>query len=95
MNRFIVIVVLFFSSQIFAQTDTLAIKIKAKIVSATDHKVISGVTVINKTTSTTTVSDENGNFELITHPNDVLFFSHIAYTFLKMEVTPNWIAYSN
>jgi len=95
MNRVIIVLVLFFGCQVFAQSDTLAIKIRAKIVSATDHKVISGVTVINKTTSTTTVSDENGNFELLAHPNDVLFFSHIAYSFLKIEATSSWIATSN
>ncbi|MEY2703937.1 MAG: hypothetical protein RLY43_2576 [Bacteroidota bacterium] len=92
MNRISVVILLLFSYQVFAQTDSLAVKIKAKLVSVTDHKAISGVTVINKTSSLTTVSDENGNFELLTHPNDVLFFSHIAYSFLKIEATPVWIA---
>lgn len=95
MNRFVVVLLLFFGCQVFAQSDSLAIKINAKIVSATNHKTISGVTVINKTASTTTVSDENGNFQLIAHPNDVLFFSHIAYSFLKLEVTSSWLATIN
>lgn len=92
MNRFIVIVVLFFSSQIFAQTDTLAVKIKAKIVSVSDSNGISGVTIINKTTSKTTVSDENGSFELMVQPYDLLFFSHISYESRKIEVDAVWLA---
>ena len=95
MNRISVVILLLFSYQVFAQTDSLAVKIKAKLVSVTDHKAISGVTVINKTSSLTTVSDENGNFELLTHPNAVLFFSHTAYSFLKIEATPVWIATLN
>lgn len=95
MNRILVVFLFFFSFQIFAQTDSLAVKVKAKLISVANHQAVSGVTVINKTSSTTTVSDENGNFELVVHPNDVLFFSHIAYNYLKIEATTSWIATLN
>lgn len=94
MNRFIVVIVILFGCKVYAQTDSLAVKIKAKLVSVTDHKAISGVTVINKTSSLTTISDDNGIFEILVQPNDVLFFSHISYEFLKFDVSPAWLTSS-
>ena len=64
MNRFVVVLLLFFGCQVFAQSDTLAIKIRAKIVSATDllDEIISAVICL---TSNSKIKPVFLNFECL------------------------------
>ncbi len=39
---------------------------------------VPNVHIVNKTSKTGTISDENGLFEIIIKENDVLFFSHLT-----------------
>lgn len=91
MKNLLFVLFLMVSFGIHAQNDTLAIKIKAKISSGVSKKEIAGVTVINKTKSITSVSDDAGFFEMLVSPSDQLFFSHISYENVKLEITQNWI----
>lgn len=91
MKNLFCVLFLIVSFGIHAQNDTLAVKIKAKISNGVSKKDIAGVTVINKTKSITSVSDDAGFFEILVSPSDLLFFSHISYENVKLEITQNWI----
>ena len=91
MKNLVYFLFLMLSWETWAQTDTTTIKIKAKIINTSSKKEISGVTVINKTKTITTVSDDHGNFEIVASLNDVLFFSHLAYEHTKVEVSSTWL----
>ena len=95
MKNLIYILFLFVSFAVKGQNDSLAVKIKAKIVNSVSKNSITGVTIINKTKSITSVSDENGFFEIVVSPNDVLFFSHISYEYAKIDVTNTWLNLKN
>ncbi|WP_396188940.1 carboxypeptidase-like regulatory domain-containing protein [Flavobacterium sp.] len=91
MKNLVYFLFLMLSCGTWAQTDTTTIKIKAKIINSSSKKEIAGVTVINKTKTITTVSDDHGNFEIVASLNDVLFFSHLAYEHTKVEVSSTWM----
>jgi TonB family protein len=61
--------------------------VRGKVVSAEDGLGLPGVNVLIKGTSTGTVTDVNGDFELVTNdPNQTLVFSFIGLKALEMSI---------
>jgi TonB family protein len=66
---------------------TVSNLVRGKVISGEDGSALPGVNVIIKGTSTGTVTDANGNFELITNdPNQTLVFSFIGLQALEMTI---------
>jgi TonB family protein len=66
---------------------TVSNLVRGKVVSGEDGSALPGVNVIIKGTSTGTVTDANGNFELVTNdPNQTLVFSFIGLHALEMTI---------
>lgn len=75
----------------YGQSD---ITIRGKVVSATDQSELIGVNVLLKGTSSGTITDVDGNFQLKVSPNATLVFSYIGYNDLELNLTPGKTQYT-
>ena len=75
----------------YGQSD---ITIRGKVVSATDQSELIGVNVLLKGTSSGTITDVDGNFQLKVAPNATLVFSYIGYNDLELNLTPGKTQYT-
>ncbi|MFC2137038.1 SusC/RagA family TonB-linked outer membrane protein [Bacteroidota bacterium] len=76
---------LVFSIASFAVSQSNTLLVKGKAIDNQNGSALPGVSIIIKGTTTGTISDLDGNFELEAKTGDVLVFSFIGY--LKVEVT--------
>lgn len=73
----------FFTYQLsIAQTEKL---LKGKVVD--QNFTLKGVEVINKTALTSTRTNELGEFSIVVHPKDSLFFFHKDYFMTRLKIT--------
>ena len=75
----------------YGQSD---ITIRGKVVSVTDQSELIGVNVLLKGTSSGTITDVDGNFQLKVSPNATLVFSNIGYNDLELNLTPGKTQYT-
>lgn len=90
MRYFVVFFFTLLSLTAFSQEDGRT-EISAKIIDDATMLPISGVNVINVNTVKGTVTDLQGDFEILAKANDTLHVSIIGYTSLKVRVTGDWI----
>lgn len=82
----IIFIYLIFTAFVFGQTDSISVKINLKLIELNSKKTIAGATVINKTKSIITVSDENGLVSLPVCKGDEIYVTHISYSTYKFSI---------
>ncbi len=65
--------------------------ISGKIISSNNS--VGNVHIVNQNTKLGTVSNDNGEFEMIVSLNDILFFSSIEYEIKEIKITVNFLKY--
>lgn len=80
---------LFFAMKGFSQEKYALIS--GKIISSNNS--VSNVHIINQNTKLGTVSNDNGDFEIMVSLNDILLFSSIEYERKEVSITENYIKY--
>ena len=82
------IVCLFVSLGMYAQKDSLAIKIlKGQIIHAENNKVLSAAHILNLNMVTGTITNASGYFELPTRVNDTILVSYLGYESIKLKIS--------
>jgi hypothetical protein len=56
-----------------------------------NERPLSGVTIFIKGTSTGTLTDSNGNFQISAQPNDILLFSYLGYQTQEVPINDRTI----
>lgn len=89
LRLFLIIILHFsFAGIIYAQ------KFSGIIVDADNNQPVAFVNIINKTTGSISISEQNGNFSIMAHANDVVEFTSIGYDTASILLTPgvaaNW-----
>jgi hypothetical protein len=88
MQKIIMIVCLLASLGMYAQKDSLAIKVlKGQIIHAENNKVLSAAHILNLNTVTGTITNASGYFELPTRVNDTILVSYLGYESIKLKIT--------
>lgn len=80
---------LFFAMKGFSQEKYALIS--GKIISSNNS--VSNVHIVNQNTKLGTVSNDNGEFEIMVSLNDILLFSSIEYERKEVSITGNYIKY--
>src|SRR5450759_5036282 len=79
---FVLVSLLFLSTQVNSQD----LKIRGKVVSASDNSVLPGVSIAVKGTSRGTLTDVNGDYEISAPSDSSLVFSFIGMKTLEVKI---------
>lgn len=83
------IVLLFISTQLFSQKDSIIPTkiLKGQIVHAEKNETLSAAHVLNLNTVQGTITNEDGFFELPTRVNDTILVSYLGFSSIKLKIT--------
>jgi len=91
MRYFVVFLFTLTTTIVFCQNDTIVSPIKGIVTNSETKFPMSNVHVINTTIIKGTVTDGNGNFEIMAKVNDTLLFSYLGFETIKVRVTNDWM----
>ena len=89
-HKSLLIVFLFVSIGLFAQetTDSLRVKsLKGQVIDSETKKPLSASHILNLNSVEGTITDDEGNFELVAQANDTVIVSYLGYSSIKIKVT--------
>lgn len=83
------LLLVFFAMKGFSQEKYVLIS--GKIISS--NNAVGNVHIVNQNTKLGTVSNDNGEFEILVSVNDILLFSSIEYEIKEVNITGNYLKY--
>ena len=78
----------FLSIQVYAQKDSLVVKIlKGQVIDSETKKPLSASHILNLNSVSGTITDDKGFFELTAKNNDTVMVSYLGHSSIKIKVT--------